>query len=300
MDMSGDLHDAPLMINRSVNDNAMQCMRAIPTIRIRNAEFRGQHKDLLLLRRREHGAKLFLLLIQLWIMNELADINRKVPKGYFFYRQIQHLMFILVMAPGAFYLAGPYLDDKLYLGMADRTWVDLLIAAVVLHHIYVWLVFRLQICYGLLSRIFGRADMAVTGIFFISFVIARIMLLFAVGMSDFGSMWIPRFVQLIISLALLVPFSYTMWSVKKYFGIGRAMLGDHFREKYRKMPLVREGAFKYTSNAMYSFGFLGFWSIAFLCGSQAALALAIFQHAYIWVHMYCVEEPDMKIIHGEY
>jgi hypothetical protein len=231
-------------------------------------------------------------------VNELADINRKVPAGYFFHRQIQHLLLIIVLVPGALYLTAPYLDGSLFWGMPDRTWVNLLIAVVVMHHIYVWLVFRAQICYGLLSRIFGKVDIAVMGIFFIAFVIARVLLLFAVGKSDFGSMSIPRSVQLIISVVLLVPFGYTMWSVKKFFGPGRAMIGDHFREKYRKIPLVRKGAFKYTSNAMYSFGFLGFWSIAFLCGSQAALALAIFQHAYIWVHMYCVEEPDMRIIHG--
>jgi protein-S-isoprenylcysteine O-methyltransferase Ste14 len=141
--------------------------------------------------------------------------------------------------------------------------------------------------------------MAVMMTFFIPFILARIVLLFAVGMSDYGSMTIPRSFQLVFGFALLIPFFYTMWSVMKYFGMGRAMLGDHFRERYREMPLVKKGAFKYTSNAMYSFGFLGFWSLAFFCGSQAALGLALFQHAYIWVHMYCVEEPDMEIIHGE-
>jgi protein-S-isoprenylcysteine O-methyltransferase Ste14 len=63
------------------------------------------------------------------------------------------------------------------------------------------------------------------------------------------------------------------------------------------MPLVREGAFKYSSNAMYAFAFLLFWAIAFLTGSQAALAVALFQHAYIWVHMYCTEDPDMRVIY---
>jgi len=65
------------------------------------------------------------------------------------------------------------------------------------------------------------------------------------------------------------------------------------------MPLVKEGAFKYSSNAMYAFAFLLFWAIALLTGSRAALASALFQHAYIWVHMYCTENPDMEIIHGK-
>lgn len=49
---------------------------------------------------------------------------------------------------------------------------------------------------------------------------------------------------------------------------------------------------------MYAFAFLGLWSIAFLTGSLAALSLALFQHAFVWVHYYCTEEPDMKLVYG--
>jgi protein-S-isoprenylcysteine O-methyltransferase Ste14 len=106
-------------------------------------------------------------------------------------------------------------------------------------------------------------------------------------------------VQVGIGLVLLVPAFYTTWSVERYFGVPRALGGDHFRQKYREMPLVKAGAFKYSANAMYSFVFLLFWAIALLAGSRAALAIALFQHAYIWVHMYCTEEPDMQIMYGK-
>ena len=49
---------------------------------------------------------------------------------------------------------------------------------------------------------------------------------------------------------------------------------------------------------MYTFAFFAFWAIALLAGSIAALAVALFQHAYIWVHWYCTEEPDMRVIYG--
>ena len=63
------------------------------------------------------------------------------------------------------------------------------------------------------------------------------------------------------------------------------------------MPIVEKGAFRYSSNAMYSFVFMGLWGIALLCGSWNALVLALFQHAYIWVHMYCTEGPDMDVLY---
>jgi hypothetical protein len=70
-------------------------------------------------------------------------------------------------------------------------------------------------------------------------------------------------------------------------------------ERYRAMPMVCEGAFKYSANAMYSFVFIGLWGIALLLGSQAALAVVLFQHAYIWVHWYCTEQPDEVVLYGQ-
>ena len=62
--------------------------------------------------------------------------------------------------------------------------------------------------------------------------------------------------------------------------------------------MVRQGAFRYSSNAMYALVFLGLWAIALLTRSQAALAVALFQHAYIWVHWYCTEQPDGVVLYG--
>jgi len=85
-----------------------------------------------------------------------------------------------------------------------------------------------------------------------------------------------------------------MHSTIKYFTLPRALGGDHFRDSYLSMPLVDQGIFKYTSNGMYGVVFLGLWGIAFLFGSWNALVLALFQHAYIWMHYYCTEQPDMR------
>ena len=111
-----------------------------------------------------------------------------------------------------------------------------------------------------------------------------------------GSLPIARPIAWAIGGVLLLPAFYTIWSVKKYFGFKRAIGGDHFREVYRQMPLVSSGAFKYNTNAMYSFGFLLLWAIAFWERSTAALSVALFHHAYIWVHMYCTEAPDLVLL----
>ena len=48
---------------------------------------------------------------------------------------------------------------------------------------------------------------------------------------------------------------------------------------------------------MYTFAFMGLWGAALLLDSRNALALAAFQHAYIWVHWYCVEAPDIAFLY---
>ena len=39
--------------------------------------------------------------------------------------------------------------------------------------------------------------------------------------------------------------------------------------------------------------FLTFWAIAIGFNSSAGIAVAAFSHAYIWVHFYSTEKPDM-------
>lgn len=89
-----------------------------------------------------------------------------------------------------------------------------------------------------------------------------------------------------------------MYSVKRYFGMIRAAGADHFDPTYRTMPLVKEGMFRFTGNAMYIYAFLLFWAIAIGFNSSSALLVAAFSHLYIGVHFYCTEKPDMDFIYG--
>jgi hypothetical protein len=85
--------------------------------------------------------------------------------------------------------------------------------------------------------------------------------------------------------------------VGKYFGLKRALGIDHFDPAYRKIPFIRQGIFKYTSNGMYKFAFLLLWAVGLLFLSEAALLVAAFSHLYIWVHYYCTELPDIRRIY---
>jgi len=139
----------------------------------------------------------------------------------------------------------------------------------------------------------------VWGVIFFPFLGARVVLLGAVGIADYGSLSLPRWLEIGVAVVLLLLTAYTLCSVLRYFGLVRAMGGDHFRERYLDMDLVREGIFRYSEDAMYTFGFAGLWALAFLLSSRAALTLALFQHGYIWVHLYCTERPDLEVLYED-
>ena len=203
------------------------------------------------------------------------------------------------LLPGAWMIAGNHLEDGAWLGITDRSWFIAALGVPVIQQIAVALLWRAQLCYGLLTRLFGDAGFIVWGVIFFPLLILRPLLVVAVGLADTNSLATHGLTLSVIGALFLVPALWTMHSVKKYFGFARALGGDHFFERYRAMPMVREGAFKYSSNAMYSFVFIGLWGIALLLGSQAALAVVLFQHAYIWVHWYCTEQPDGVVLYGQ-
>lgn len=221
-----------------------------------------------------------------------------VPASHMWQGQFAHLILLAALLPGAWALAGNSLGDGEFMGVADELWFAVAISVPVVQQVAVVLLWRAQMCHSALTRVFGDGGFVVWGVIFFPLLIARPLLILALGIADLDSLSIAPAIGLGLGALLILPALWTMHSVKKYFGFARALGGDHFFERYRAMPMVRKGAFKYSSNAMYTFVFVGLWGIALTTRSQAALAVALFQHAYIWVHWYCTEQPDGVALYG--
>ncbi len=170
------------------------------------------------------------------------------------------------------------------------------VAFPVIHQVYVWLAWRFELRSSAISGSIGfRGYVAV---FFILFA-GRFVSLIALAWLDQGSLKLGIVSGLVLTAILAIPGIYAMYSVKRYFGMDRAAGADHFDARFRDMPLVNKGIFRYTSNGMYLYAFLLFWAIAAGFNSIAALAVAGFSHAYIWVHYYATEKPDMDFLYGQ-
>jgi len=230
--------------------------------------------------------------------NNSDPLTVSVPPGHMWHGQFRHALLLAALLPGAWFVAAPSLGNGGWLGVSDTHWFVTALAVPIVQQVAVAVLWRGQLCHGWLTRAFGDPGFVVWGVIFFPLLIARPLLIIAVGVADSGTLEIPAAVGIGVGTVFLVPAIWTMHSVKKYFGFARALGGDHFFERYRTMPMVREGAFKHSSNAMYTFVFIGLWGWALIFRSQAALAVALFQHAYIWVHWYCTEQPDGVVLYG--
>lgn len=169
------------------------------------------------------------------------------------------------------------------------------VAFPVAHQVYVWFAWRVELRSEIVTKTIGFRMYVV--LFFLLFG-GRFISMVILAWLDRGSLNLLLVPQAIITVLLIAPGLYAMYSVKQYFGMLRASGADHFDPKYRDMPLVKEGIFRFTGNGMYIYAFLFFWAIATGFNSAASLTVAAFSHAYIWVHFYATEKPDMKFLYG--
>ncbi|MCA8867443.1 MAG: hypothetical protein KDA67_02225 [Rhodobacteraceae bacterium] len=228
------------------------------------------------------------------MMTTLAEIRAKSTWGDIIEGQLQHLGIVILLTIGACTLLHTAENAPRLLGLTAVGWAKTSITLALIHQFIVAFVFRLQLYKNLMTNLFGASDMKVWAIIFLPLLIIRPITLILTGWADAVPISGYRTAELILGTALLAPAIWGMHSTIKYFTLPRALGGDHFRDSYLSMPMVTGGIFKYTRNGMYGAVFTGLWGIALLFGSWNALVLALFQHTYIWVHMYTTEQPDLR------
>jgi len=221
------------------------------------------------------------------------------PK-FFFKGQAVHFLLLLALVGCVCTLAdfGQLASRQLF-GGSGTTWFLLALSVPIVHQVFVWLAWRSELCYGFLTKWLGsNAFLAYRIVFFVLFL-SRPFTLVLLATADHDTLAIPVLVRIVLCTILALPAAYTFYSVVRYFGLARASGADHFDEAYRHMPMVQKGMFRYSSNAMYTYAFLIFWVIGIACASWASLVVAAFSHAYIWVHYFCTERPDMDLLYGK-
>jgi len=183
-------------------------------------------------------------------------------------------------------------------GISTTNWFLVAILTPIVHQIYVLVCWRLELFYNSISKIFGANGFKLYKIGFAILFLSRLLTIIFLAFSSTNTLNLNNDFAYLISGVIFIPSVYLFYSVKKYFGLDRALGIDHFHPKELKIvPFVKKGIFQYTPNAMYNFGFLILWIPGLLLLSKAAILVALFNHVYIWVHYCFTELPDMKVIY---
>ena len=213
---------------------------------------------------------------------------------FFFKNQIWHLGGTIVL----FYVGIQFVDfnnsTKTFLGLSASSWFMIAMSIPIIHQTYVWMCWRSELCWKSISNTIGFKGYI---IFFFILIISRLSAI-VLCFVDYGSLYKPGLLSWIISIILFIPGAYTMYSVKKYFGFLRAAGADHFDPQYRDMPFEKRGIFKWSPNAMYVFAIGIPFAFAVATGSQSMFVVAIYTYISIWLHYFCTEKEDFKVIYG--
>jgi hypothetical protein len=184
-------------------------------------------------------------------------------------------------------------------GLSTTAWLAIAVATPIVHQVYVWLVWRLELTRGAVSGALGRErGFRLYQAGFSILFVGRLLTIIGLGVANRNTLPLSPSLAYGLAAVLLLPALYLFYSVARYFGIERAYGIDHFDPAYRGKPFVKQGIFRFTSNGMYTFGFLALWVPGLLLLSQAALLAAAFNHLYIWVHYYATELPDIHYLYG--
>ena len=214
--------------------------------------------------------------------------------SFFFKHQIWHIGGMVIL----FYIGAQLVELKnntnTFIGIDASSWFMIAMSIPLIHQTYVWICWRSELCWKSISNTIGFKGYVI--IFFILILsrLSAIVLCFI----DYGSLYTPGWFAWSLAIIIFIPGAYTMYSVKKYFGFLRATGADHFDAKYRDMPFEKRGIFKWTPNAMYVFGIGVPFGFETATGSLLMFIVAIYTYISIWLHYFCTEKEDFKVIYG--
>ncbi len=231
-------------------------------------------------------------------MTDTSTKSSSTPVRRFFERQIFHLLALGILVTALVTAARwPAVTEGELWGWSTSTWLVVAIGSAIAHQVYVWLVWRGELYFRVVTGLLGERGFRAFQVPFAVLGLGRFSIV-PLAVANRGQWTLPGVLQWGLAAVCVLLAGYLFYSVLRYFGFDRASGLDHFDPRARDMPLVDEGIFRYTSNGMYIFGFLIAWVPGLILESPAALLAAAFHHLYIWVHYFCTEKPDMKFIYG--
>ncbi|MCP4385999.1 MAG: hypothetical protein GY798_32115, partial [Hyphomicrobiales bacterium] len=147
--------------------------------------------------------------------------------GLFFEEQWLHACGLIVLL-SACYLATqlPEIRQGQLWGISSSGWFWIAMLTAVVHQLYVWLCWRLELHGGHLTRTLGLRAFGAYAFGFAIIGISRVLTVFLLAYANQGSFSFDPLLLKIAAIVALLPALYLFYSVKRYFSFTRALGAD--------------------------------------------------------------------------
>lgn len=183
-------------------------------------------------------------------------------------------------------------------GMTTTDWVAIAWIFAGLFQGWVAFFWRMELYGGRITARLGKTGFLIHEIGYGMLAVLRFLPVIPISIGTRGTLPVPPAVSIALIVVTTPPILWAIWSASRYFGFARAAGADHFIPAYREGKLEKHGIYKYVPNAMYSVAVLAIYHAGLLWFSTLGLIVAAAHHAFVWVHYFCTEKPDMRAIYG--
>ena len=210
-----------------------------------------------------------------------------------------HLLAFLLLGALLHYTTQVYPDGpRRVWGLSASQWIWLSWIAAGVFQFWITFFWRMELYGGRISAWMGAAGFPVYRAGYVVFGLLRLFPVVPISIASPATASVPLWVSLPF-LIVTIPLSlWGLYGAAVYFGVTRASGADHFDPAYREKNLETRGIYKYTPNVMYAVVLLALYHPGLVWQSAPGLIAAAVHHAFVWVHYFCTEKPDMKEIYG--
>ena len=183
-------------------------------------------------------------------------------------------------------------------GLTSIEWVMLSWLFAGLFQAWVAFFWRMELYGDWVSETLGKRGFLIHQIGYGILGIIRFALLIPICLSTAKTLMLSPLLSASIIIITTPLILWALYSATVYFGYRRASGADHFDHAYRERAFEKKGLYRYAPNVMYSVVLLGLYHAGLFWLSTLGLVVAAAHHAFVWVHYYCTEKPDMQAIYG--
>ena len=121
-------------------------------------------------------------------------------------------------------------------GVTTPSWFWLAVAAAVLHQVYVWICWRIQLHGSWITRTLGAPGFRLYSVGFAVLGLVRVALVFVLAVSNRDTLQANPVGLKLLAIMALIPAIYLFYSVKRYFGFDRHLASTTSTKATERRP----------------------------------------------------------------